>query len=52
MQDFFDMGGYAAYVWTAYGISAFVLALLSYSIWRRSKNLAKRLEHTEGPDKS
>ena len=26
MNDFFAMGGYGAYVWSAYGISAIVLA--------------------------
>lgn len=27
MSEFFAMGGYAAYVWSAYGITAIVLVL-------------------------
>jgi heme exporter protein D len=26
MEDFFGMGGYAAYVWSAYGVAALILA--------------------------
>jgi heme exporter protein D len=26
MQDFFAMGGYAAYIWPAYGVAALILA--------------------------
>jgi heme exporter protein D len=29
MESFLAMGGYAAYVWSAYGITALVLALLA-----------------------
>ncbi|WP_319380779.1 heme exporter protein CcmD [Thiomicrorhabdus sp.] len=27
MQEFFAMGGYGAYVWSAFGISAFILLI-------------------------
>ena len=27
LQDFLNMGGYAGYVWTAYGLTALVLLL-------------------------
>ncbi|RPI16808.1 MAG: heme exporter protein CcmD [Lysobacterales bacterium] len=27
LQDFFQMGGYAGYVWSAYGLTALVLVL-------------------------
>ena len=29
MADYFAMAGYAAFVWSAYGITAFVLAALA-----------------------
>ncbi len=29
MDGFFEMGGYALYVWSSYGITAMVLALLA-----------------------
>jgi heme exporter protein CcmD len=35
MQEFFRMGGYAGYVWTAYGLTAFVLLLNWLSARRR-----------------
>ncbi len=45
MQDFFDMGGYAAYVWPAYAVAAVVLVgLLAVSVAglrRRQTELAK-----------
>lgn len=43
MSDFFAMGGYAAFVWPAYGASALVIAGLSFAIWRRGQALKKRL---------
>ena len=36
MNDFFNMGGYAAYVWGAYGVAAVVLVGL---VWQSVKNL-------------
>jgi len=36
MSDFFNMGGYAAYVWGAYGVAAVVLVGL---VWQSVKNL-------------
>ena len=49
MTDFFSMGGYAAYVWPAYGIAAVVLlALLVTSLrgLRRHEALLKTLEES------
>ncbi len=43
MSDFFAMGGYAAYVWPAYGVSAIVIAGLAFAIWRRGRALKKQL---------
>jgi len=35
LQEFFHMGGYATYVWTAYGLTAVVLLLNWVSARRR-----------------
>ncbi|SOD92660.1 heme exporter protein CcmD [Caenispirillum bisanense] len=43
MQDFFDMGGYAGFVWPSYGIAAVVLALLFVFTWRLLKTSERRL---------
>jgi heme exporter protein D len=51
MSHFFAMGGYAAFVWPAYGVSflgigaAIVLTLRSY--WRAQATLEK-IEHESG----
>lgn len=40
MQEFFNMGGYAFYVWSSYGLCAFVLILnLIQSLFRQRKTL-------------
>ncbi len=47
MAEFFSMGGYAAYVWPAYGIAAVILvAMLIVSLrgLRRHEALLKTLE--------
>lgn len=41
MSDFFAMGGYAAYVWSAYGITLVVLVVSAWTARR------KRLEALE-----
>ncbi len=48
MIEFLKMGGYAAYVWSSYGIVAFVLLLNSISSWRRYQNLLRRLKRLHG----
>lgn len=44
MQEFLHMGGYATYVWSAYGITAVVLAATALwpSIRRRRLNASLR----------
>jgi heme exporter protein D len=52
MTDFLAMGGYAAYVWPAYGASAIGIAaavILTLRAFVRAKaNLAK-IERSDGP---
>jgi heme exporter protein D len=47
ISAFFDMGGYAFFVWLSYGVSAFLLAMLvlsSHSNHKKVKNkIAQRL---------
>lgn len=43
------MGGYGAYVWPAYTISAAVIAGLALAICRRRARLKARLELAEKP---
>ena len=43
MADFFAMGGYADFVWTAYGLTAAVLAALVLASLRRLKALETAL---------
>jgi heme exporter protein D len=45
MNDYLDMGGYAAFVWPAYGLSLAVILGLAFNAWRtlkvRERDLAK-----------
>ena len=52
MMEFLQMGGYAAYVWSSYGVVAIVLLLNVISSWRRYKSILRRLKrvHAENPD--
>ncbi len=43
MTEFFDMGGYAAYIWPSFGVSAFVLVALTIQSYRRLTNLKAEL---------
>lgn len=47
MSDFFAMGGYAAYVWPAYAVSALVLSGLALAVWRRGRTLRRRLQEAQ-----
>ncbi|MEM8770664.1 MAG: heme exporter protein CcmD [Pseudomonadota bacterium] len=47
MTEFFAMGGYAAFVWPAYGVSALVVGAVSFAIWRRGRRLKRRLDAFE-----
>ena len=43
MAEFFAMGGYADFVWTAYGLTAAVLTVLVVASVRRLKTLERDL---------
>lgn len=51
-QTFFDMGGYAAYVWPAYAVSILALAAIAVLSWRdmkRAERLVDLSEKVEAP---
>ncbi|MCP4328949.1 MAG: heme exporter protein CcmD [Alphaproteobacteria bacterium] len=51
MSEFFAMGGYAAYVWPAFAITAIVLVglfLVSLRDLRKREALLERLQREEG----
>jgi heme exporter protein D len=56
MHDFFNMGGYAAYVWSAYGISLAVLVMNIVLPIRRERRLRlalkKKLQREEAKHES
>ena len=52
LGNFFDMGGYAAYVWTAYGAAAAVLAGLLAESLSRLRRAERRLTSLEASDDS
>ena len=43
MADFFSMGGYGVYVWSAWGISLSVLGLLIWQSYAKQKQLERTL---------
>lgn len=47
MDAFFHMGGYAAYIWPAYAVSALGLGGLTVFVWLRGRSLARRLKDFE-----
>lgn len=52
MASYFDMGGYAGYVWPSYAITAIVLVALFVATWRGLKHRERTLETllaTRGP---
>jgi heme exporter protein D len=55
LTDFLAMGGYAAYVWPAYGFAALVLIVLLAQSWRSARRRAAELEqlrHLARPERA
>ncbi len=46
-QGFFHMGGYAAYVWSSYGVSAAALLALTLWSWGRYAQIKAKLAKLE-----
>ncbi|NOH62035.1 heme exporter protein CcmD [Vibrio sp. RE88] len=44
LSDFFAMGGYAGYVWSAFGITFFSMFVLLMVSIRRGKNLLNEVQ--------
>lgn len=47
MESFFDMGGYAAYVWPSYLLTALVMIVLLVSTLGRLRRLQQRLQRLD-----
>ena len=47
MSEFFHMGGYAAYVWSAYGLSVVVLVLNVIAARKRSLSVKRKIKKLE-----
>ena len=53
MAEFLSMGGYAAYVWPSYGLSAVIMLVLLFASLRSLKSTEKtfqRLKAEVGPN--
>jgi len=44
LEQFFSMGGYAFYIWTAYGVAAIVLLVNLFLTYRRKTEVRKSVE--------
>ena len=44
INQFFAMGGFAAYVWSAYGVALFALGLFAWLPKRRMRKILKQIE--------
>jgi heme exporter protein D len=52
VSTFLAMGGYAGYVWPAYGIAAVVLIGFAIDSWHRVRVAATELQRLEAADRS
>lgn len=43
VQDFYQMGGYGVYVWSAYAVALVVLGFSLFKVCRRFRDLQKKL---------
>ncbi len=44
MAEFFSLGGYAAYIWPSYILSAILLGALSWHIIQRNRRIKRLLK--------
>ena len=49
IASYFAMGGYAFFVWPAYGVAALVLGGLAFQSWRRYRRSRDELERLQRP---
>lgn len=47
IKEFFEMGGYATFIWTSYGLSSFVLVALTYLSFRKLRKTQTELAPLE-----
>jgi len=47
VSDYLSMGGYAAFIWPAYGIAALILIAFALDSWLRLKRAAVALRRLE-----
>lgn len=55
MTEFFQMGGYGAYVWSAYalaGLLMIVVFVLSWASWRRNEKTLAALKSVQGQSRN
>jgi heme exporter protein CcmD len=50
MSAFFSMGGYAAFVWPCYLLTAVAMALIGYTSWKKAKRSAEILASLNDQD--
>ena len=48
IESWFAMGGYAGFVWPAYGVAAIVLGGLAVVSWRRHRRSTAALARLQG----
>jgi len=46
LNEFFNMGGYAFHVWTSYGLTFVIMALLIILPMQKKKQLTRRIRKT------
>ena len=47
LSDYLTMGGYAAFVWPAYGAAALILIVFAVDSWRRLRKAERDLRRLE-----
>ena len=52
MSEFLSMGGYAPYVWSAYGVTLIVLIYNVWAAYRHHAKLLARLHRSEAVDET